>query len=207
MIATDISAYEPTDVPQNVHFEIDDATSEWTFVEPFDFIHMRGLSGAFTDWSKVYRQAYKHLRPDGILELADWGPVRMRGQSEHSYLSIYNAACESAARKAGLGFGLEHLGRASIEAAGFKVLKERKMEVQLGTGMADARKRPLGKMALIATLEGLEAASLRLLTRELGWKANDVRDLCAKVKAELLAEGAMATFICHYVVAIKLQID
>ena len=204
IIATDICPYEPLDVPQNVSFQIDDAAEEWTYTQPFDLIHMRGLTGAFRDWKFVYGQAFKHLADDGVLEIADWGPIRLEA-SDDSYLNIYNSACQSAVEKAGYRFGLEHLQKADVESAGFSVMKSVSLEVPLGTWSSDPRKEAAGKMAMIATLEGLEAQSLRRLTQEREWKPEDVKDLCDKVKGELLKPGARASVICKFVVARKLM--
>ena len=41
-------------------FEIDDMEDDWTFQDNyFDYIHMRSLSGAFTDWDAIVAQAYR----------------------------------------------------------------------------------------------------------------------------------------------------
>ena len=47
-------------VPPNTTFEIDDMEDEWTFQDDsFDYIHMRSLSGSFSDWDAILAQAYK----------------------------------------------------------------------------------------------------------------------------------------------------
>lgn len=37
--------------PPNVHFQIDDLEDEWTFSQPFDYIHVRAMSGSIKNWS------------------------------------------------------------------------------------------------------------------------------------------------------------
>lgn len=204
--ATDITCFQPTDVPPNVFFEIDDAQEEWTYTEPFDFIHLRGLSGAFSDWAAVYKEAHKHLQGNGILEVADFGNITTVEPIADSYLSIYNGACLSAAEKSGVTLGLDHMKKALLESAGFSVAKGRTLDIPLGTWSDDPRKQLAGKMALIAALEGLEATSLRLLTRHMAWKAEDVRDLCAKVQEELMRPGVRPTVSCQFTVARKLMV-
>ncbi|KAL8848696.1 MAG: hypothetical protein Q9221_006306 [Calogaya cf. arnoldii] len=204
--ATDITCFQTTEVPSNVFFEIDDAQEEWTFTEPFDFIHLRGLSGAFSDWVAVYKEAHKHLQANGILEVADFGNITTTEAIADSYLSIYNGACLSAAEKSGVTLGLDHMKKALLESAGFSIAKTRTLEIPLGTWSDDPRKKLAGKMALIAALEGLEARSLRLLTRHMGWKAEDVRDLCGKVQEELMRPGVRPTISCQFTVARKLMI-
>lgn len=204
--ATDITCFQPTDVPPNVFFEIDDAQEEWTYVEPFDFIHIRGLSGAFRDWTKVYQEAFKHLQSNGILEVADFDLVQMTDPIPDSYLSIYNGACISAAERSSYSIGLEHTRKTTIERAGFSFAKGRTFDVPLGTWSPDPRKKVAGKMALISMLEGLEATSLRLLTQYSGFKPQDVRDLCEKVKEELLQPGVRPFVRCQFTVVRKLLI-
>ena len=205
IVATDISAFQFTEVPPNVFFEVDDAQQEWTYSEPFDFIHIRGLAGAFNDWSAIYASALKHLSPGGSVEVADFGLISLKDSIPDSYVSAFNGACQSAAEKAGTPIGLGHLKKSTIEAAGLSVVKSRVIEVPLGTWSPDRRKAVAGKMALVSALEGLEATSLRILTRALAWKQEDVRNLCDKVKEEIMRPGVRAYTPCQFVVARKLM--
>ncbi|MCJ1257944.1 hypothetical protein MMC24_005772 [Lignoscripta atroalba] len=204
VIATDISIFQPTDVPPNVVFQVDDAEEGWTYTEPFDLIHIRGLSGAFADWPFIYTEAFKHLKQGGILELADCGTVQLREGFTDSYTSIFNGAVQSAAHKAGKLLGLGRLKKSIIESVGFSLMRSTTIEVPLGTWFPDPRKKVVGKMALISVLEGLEAMSLRLLTRETAWKVEDVKDLCAKVQQEILNPETRAFVPVQFVVARKL---
>lgn len=203
VIATDFSVFQPTDVPPNVLFQIDDVTEEWTFTKPFDFIHVRNLSGAFSDWGAIYREAFKHLKPGGYIEIIDIEPLKMPASTPNSYVSIFAGAVQAAADKAGRPIGVRHLKRSELEAAGFKNVRTTVFDVPIGTWPKDERKQSMGKMWLIAVLEGLEATGLRLLTREMNWRAEDVRELCDKVKAELVRGDAEAKTPFHFVVARK----
>lgn len=69
VIGTDISPIQPTWVPPNLKFEIDDATLDWTYPDNhFDYIHMRYLVGSITDWLALLRQAYRCCKPGGYVE-------------------------------------------------------------------------------------------------------------------------------------------
>jgi len=205
IIATDISAYlQPTNVPPNVVFQIDDAREEWTYKLPFDIIHIRGLTGAFSNWGHVYMQAFKHLKPGGILEVVDMGLIQIVEQSANSPVRVYNAALQSACQKAGTAIGLEHLQKELVEASGLSVLRSTTRDIPLGTYSPDPRMKLVGKMALVAALEGLEATSLRLLTRELSWELEDVSDLCSKVTEEIAQPNCRASVRCQLLVARKL---
>lgn len=66
VIGVDISPMQPSWVPPNLTFQIDDVQLDWTFKpESFDFIHVRFMYGAIDDLSKLYRQIYDHLKPGG----------------------------------------------------------------------------------------------------------------------------------------------
>jgi SAM-dependent methyltransferase len=59
VVANDLSPIQPRWVPPNVHFEIDDAEADWTYSQPFDFIHCRTMAGSIKDWPKLFRQCYE----------------------------------------------------------------------------------------------------------------------------------------------------
>lgn len=60
---TDLSPIQPTWVPPNCRFEIDDAAGDWTFdKDSFDFIHARGLYGCIADWPAFYKNVYEYAQ-------------------------------------------------------------------------------------------------------------------------------------------------
>lgn len=233
VVATDISIFGFRPGPSNLFFEVDDAREDWTYTEPFDFIHIRGLAGAFHDWGHVYRGVYKHLRMNGYCEIADFGPISLlpRGNgggggstsrdpsstsststtttsttstsSSSSPLATFNCALTSATEKAGTPIGLAHLQRSTIEQSGLRVITSKILDIPVGEWSRDPRLGAAGRNMLVSALEGLEAMSLRLLTRELGWTEERVRQLCGEVVAELIKPGVRATIQCMFVIARK----
>jgi SAM-dependent methyltransferase len=196
-IASDIGVFDAgighIDLP-NVFFQLDDARDEWTYDQPFDLVHLRGLSGAFQDWRHIYEQAFKHLNPGGYIEVSDEDPAGdtvTLPNSNNSYLSIYASAMRSAAEAAGYPRDLSHLRPAMLSAAGFVDVRVLEREVPIGLWPVDIQEKTLGKMVLIALLEGLEAYSLRHLTATSKWTPDQVRDLCDKVKRELMTARKM----------------
>jgi ubiquinone/menaquinone biosynthesis C-methylase UbiE len=202
IIATDISAFQIGDVPSNVKFEIDDVEQEWTFPQnSFDFIHLRYMSGLISNWKSVYREAFKCLIPSGQIEISDFGNF---DTPPNSYHTIFSSAIRSASEAAGISLGLKHLERKIFDSLGYKNIRTVITRVPLGTWPRDAARKTVGKMMLISTLEGLEARSLRLLTKHLDWSADAVRNLCAPVKEEILADQSPNMFIpLHIVIAQK----
>ncbi|KAN0072430.1 S-adenosyl-L-methionine-dependent methyltransferase [Elaphomyces granulatus] len=194
IVATDISVFDSGPARMgmpNVCFQLDNAEDEWTYRDPFDLVHLRGLSGAFRDWSSVYRRAFRHLKPGGYIEIADADPaadaIYVPNAPKNSYCSILIATMRSAADVAGYPRDGGHLRPRALTAVGFEDVRTSEMTVRVGTGLQDPRERAIGKMTLVGLLEGLEARSLRPLTATGNWTADEVRDLCEKVKTELVA--------------------
>jgi ubiquinone/menaquinone biosynthesis C-methylase UbiE len=73
VIGTDLSPIQPTWVPPNVKFYIDDAEAEWVYspAEAFDYIHCRTMSGSISDWDRLVRQTYTHTKPGGWVEFQE----------------------------------------------------------------------------------------------------------------------------------------
>jgi hypothetical protein len=66
-----ISLTQMSRVPPNLEFVVDDAEDVWTG-QKLDYIHIRMLSGAISDWHRLLRQAYDHLNPGGWLEVTEF---------------------------------------------------------------------------------------------------------------------------------------
>lgn len=54
----DLSPIQPTWIPPNATFEVDDYNTEWIDQEKYDLIHARELLGTVPDWVAMYRKAY-----------------------------------------------------------------------------------------------------------------------------------------------------
>ncbi|KAJ5780811.1 hypothetical protein N7457_005971 [Penicillium paradoxum] len=90
---TDLSPIQPSWVPPNLRFVVDDAESPWLYSpdRPFDFIHARDLGGAIADWPRLIRQSHEHLRPGGWIELQEF-EVMLRSDDDSIHLAP--ALCE-----------------------------------------------------------------------------------------------------------------
>lgn len=198
VIATDISVFDAGPAVlglPNVHFQLDDAeAAEWSYQEPFELIHFRGLAGAFHNWEAVYQQTFKSLRAGGYIEVVESEPgvdaIVFPDMDPNSYYNILASAMKSAATTSTTRTtnSRDHLQPSLLTAAGFVDVRAYDITVPLGTWPNnDSRQSTLGKMMLIAFLEGLEAQCLRPLTAMGNWTASNVRDICEKVKLEVAA--------------------
>ncbi len=210
VVAVDIGVFALDDeLPGNVSFQIDDLSSDWDFSERFDFIHIRGLAGAFSDWPRVYAEAFKNLAPGGQIEVADVDWVDVFGEEEETESEFTSAFEElmqktlEASSRAGRPLSTQHLQASYFQEAGFENIRDVEVGVPVGTWFPSQRKKAMGKMWLVCVMESLEAQSLRLLTRELGWTAEQVRELCQRAKEELLSGSHDRLTMFHFVTATK----
>ncbi|KAH8821628.1 S-adenosyl-L-methionine-dependent methyltransferase [Xylogone sp. PMI_703] len=176
VIGTDIAKIQPSAVPLNVFFEIDNAEEEdgWTWPEnEFDLVHLRNMSGAFMDWKHIYREAFACLRPGGWIEVCDFddhGVLRSFFGPE-SYVIEFLNAFATASVKSGRPRSSSHLKPAFLEDLNFVDVKVTEYEIPMGIWPEDEEER--GAMAL------------RLLTKELGWDPERVRKLCENASREV----------------------
>lgn len=68
----DLSPIQPTFVPPNCTFEVDDMTMPWTYgPNRFDFVHIRELFGCIPDWDVFFQQCLSALKPGGYIEVVE----------------------------------------------------------------------------------------------------------------------------------------
>lgn len=54
VIGTDLSPIQPSWVPANCRFEVDDAMAVWTYQSDFfDLVHSRNISSGVTNWNHL----------------------------------------------------------------------------------------------------------------------------------------------------------
>ncbi|EDN91241.1 hypothetical protein SS1G_00644 [Sclerotinia sclerotiorum 1980 UF-70] len=128
IIGTDIAKVQPTAVPLNVFFEIDDAEEEggWTWPpNEFDLIHLRNMAGAFGDWDHIYSEAYIHLKPGGWIEIMDFDDHKafLTFFDEDSPIPALLRDMEEAARISGRPRGIAHLEQEKLRKLGFVDVK------------------------------------------------------------------------------------
>jgi SAM-dependent methyltransferase len=203
VIATDITTYQSVNAPPNVEFRIEDASQEWLFEEPFDFIHMRDIH-SLPDFMHAFRQARKWLKERGTFEFVAGGPVGLKKNSEGSALQKWNHYLREGMEKAGVDSSFDYKNKATIEQAGLRVYRQKHLNIPLGEWTTDAEKRRVGRMALVVTCEGIEASSLRAFTKYLEWTVEQAQELIDKVQSELMDLANEPYIEVDYIVATRL---
>lgn len=170
VIGTDLSPIQPSLVPPNVKFEVDDCCDEWLYTQPFDFIHVRGLYGCISDWHQFYTRALQNLQPGGYLEQletgieykSDDGSLRNTKIEEGGKLSI------EAGTKFGKSFRTVEEMHDNMIKAGFVDVKIHHFKLPVGPWPKDQHLKTLGKYQRLACQESLEMWVMMLYTRILG---------------------------------------
>ncbi|TVY84034.1 Secondary metabolism regulator [Lachnellula suecica] len=184
IIGTDIAKIQPSAVPLNVFFEIDDAEEPWTWPEDdFDFIHFRSMQGAFKDWRYVYSEAYKHLKPGGWIEVLDFDDHKVLFSyfDDNPEVVQWYADVVEASKISGRPKTAAHLEPDVLTELGFVDVKTTLKTIPMGIWPEDPEEQRIGKHFLVTQLSGIEAVSLRPLVENLSWELDDVKKCCETV--------------------------
>ncbi|KAL2067872.1 hypothetical protein VTL71DRAFT_15970 [Oculimacula yallundae] len=188
---TDIAKIQPTSVPDNMFFQIDDAEYEggWTWqANTFDLVHIRAMTGAFEDWNNIYREAFRTIKPGGYIEIMDPDVPKFAQHFSDNPLVLkwFNNFLE-AARMTGRPMTVEHLDTQLLAAAGFTDIVVTTRTLPCGACQSESGESKTGTYFLHVLFAGTEATSLRLFVEQLGWKLEDVRALCSYVSKSFKA--------------------
>jgi cyclopropane fatty-acyl-phospholipid synthase-like methyltransferase len=74
ILGTDLSPIQPTWLPPNCAFYVEDVEAEWLYSpdEAFDLIHSRGMVGSISDWNAYYERILTNLTPGGRCEVQEY---------------------------------------------------------------------------------------------------------------------------------------
>ncbi|KAL1980063.1 hypothetical protein VTN96DRAFT_4682 [Rasamsonia emersonii] len=185
----DLSPTQPTFVPPNVKFIVDDFEDEWVYEnqQGFDFIHARYLAGSVKDFPRLLKQAYKWTAPGGWVEFQDWDTNMYsedgstKGTSIEQYYRATIDGFTNAGYVASPGPRLEQWFR----EAGFQDIHVQKYRIPIGAWPKDKYYKTLGTWNLLQAETGFEAAALAVLTRHEKWSPEEVNVLVAKTRSDV----------------------
>ncbi|KAF4341197.1 demethylmenaquinone methyltransferase [Fusarium beomiforme] len=190
VIGTDISPIQPSWVPPNVKFEIEDFNQDWTFApESFDYVHLRYLVGCVPDWDRLYEQAYKALKPGGWIESFEASPhIESDDDSvkPDSALAQWAPIFIKASKTIGNTFTVlaEDLQRSGIEKAGFTDIKQWDSKVPLNPFPKDPKLKEIGQFGELFSTQDTEGLVL-FVASTLGWAPEQVHVYIAKFRKEI----------------------
>jgi SAM-dependent methyltransferase len=137
VIGTDLSPIQPTSVPPNCRFYVDDIETEWTFSpdEKFDFIHGRALAGSIVNFDLLYRRIYDNLNPGGWVEIQE-EESQFYSHDDPSLSKVPNCRkmahlCNEASEKVGRIVAVAQEQRQRLINAGFEDVHDDVYKVRL----------------------------------------------------------------------------
>ena len=168
----------------NCEFEICNLELDWGFSEIFDFIHCR--NSFFRKPVQVMRSAYDALKPGGKLETQEFTyQLRCIDDSLNgTYLKEWTDLLYEGTEKLGLGWG--HMANPQLmKQQGFENVKCERFRWPTNAWAKGRVYKRLGILFNEFLTSDLEGLSMWIFTKVLGWRKEQVREFCAKVKNDL----------------------
>ncbi|KAK0609946.1 S-adenosyl-L-methionine-dependent methyltransferase [Bombardia bombarda] len=188
---TDISPIQPSWVPPNLRFEIDDATKEWTYpANTFDFIHSRYMFGSIGDWAGFYREAYRCCKPGGWVESFEPSAVMESDDGslyERSPMDQWGKVFVEAGRKLGRPFDVpqQDLQRKGMEEAGFVNVDIWDFKCPLSGWPKDRKLNEIGMYSQLAIEQDIEGYVLFMWGQVMGWSSEQIGVYIAHFRRQL----------------------
>lgn len=202
VIGTDISPIQPSWVPPNCRFLIDDAQLNWVW-QPnyFDYIHIRHLGGCIDDWPRLYGQAFSRLKPGGYFESCDYD-IQTRSESglvgpDHIYTKWYETLLE-ASEKSGRSFQFpppQGSMKELMERAGFEDVVYRCWKIPIGAWPRDKKMKQLGLFTAEFIDGSIEGFALYLLKEVMGWEYKAIDAFVDNMRRALRRSKLMPYFL------------
>ncbi|KAI0405260.1 S-adenosyl-L-methionine-dependent methyltransferase [Xylaria palmicola] len=185
VIGTDLSPIQPVYLPENCKFEIDDAEDEWTFNEPFSFIHGRALMSCFDDPARVVKQAYESLEPGGMIEFQDaLFPMYWIGEPpRESALYRWNELLMEGVRRIGRSWSNVVNYPRYFEEAGFVDIVDRRFYWPTSPWAKGKYFKTVAMYFQEDMISGLEAISMKVL-QATGMTPGEIEAFCEEVRAD-----------------------
>ncbi|KAJ3466642.1 hypothetical protein MRS44_004206 [Fusarium solani] len=190
VIGVDLSPIQPSFVPPNVEFFVDDIEEPWSFSQPFDYIHSRMMTFSIKSWPEYIRKIYDNLTPGGYVELVE---IDLQNKSddgtlkEHHELSRLVRLLDEASTKIGRRFQDNKKNKDILRDTGFVDIVETTFKWPSGPWPREKKYKELGQWtnANMDAFQGLEALVMAAFTRVLGWTQEEVVVHLAMVRKEI----------------------
>ncbi|KAH7130943.1 S-adenosyl-L-methionine-dependent methyltransferase [Dactylonectria macrodidyma] len=200
VIGTDLAPTQPSWVPPNLEFQIDDASQEWTFApETFDFIHIRYLQGTIEDWERLYKEAFRALKPGGWIQhiepdlqiLSDNPDIKV--DKDHiftrwaeTFLKVGQVTNRT------FDFTNEKLATLA-KGAGFTSVVHENHKIPVGRWPRDRKLKELGTFVSLSFSQALDGFVKLPLCDILGWDEAKMQVFAAEMRSVLMNNKTRGT--------------
>ncbi|RGP69230.1 mrna 3 -end-processing yth1 [Fusarium longipes] len=199
VVGTDLAPIQPSWVPPNLEFQIDDCTQEWTIPpNSLDYVHIRWLVGSITDWTALFKEAYKSLKPGGWIE--SYEPSSTFESDNNTVLpgsamNQWQKFFVEGGRKIGRPFTVfeDGIQRKAMQEAGFVDIEEKVFKNPIGGWPKDPEARSIGEFTQAALEQDGKGTVLHMATA-LGWSEEEVTVFMSHFRREIRSPKIHAYF-------------
>ncbi|EFX03419.1 methyltransferase type 11 [Grosmannia clavigera kw1407] len=192
VIGTDISPIQPTWVPPNLEFQIEDMAQDWTFPSnAFDFVHIRWMIGSVVDWNALFKKAYNVLKPGGWLESYELdADIQCDDDSipSRSAVADYGYIFREGGKKIGTEASFNPVGdrlqRKAFDASGFVNIKETPIKMPMSEWPKDPKQREIGLYTRAVIFHDTEGI-FNYMASKIEWSPENVSVYAAHLRREL----------------------
>lgn len=202
----DLSPIQPSWVPPNVKFIVENAESEWVEApDSLDYIHMRHMALTIKDMPRLLAQAYKALKPGGWIELQDFLYITHSDDGSKPDDYKYDEFVRLL-REGFLKFGFDLHGQQKNEAnlrdGGFVEVASKMYRVPIGTWPKNKTLKTVG-LYNKAIIHDFFRAAVAPFTRGLGWSTEELEVFLVDVRKSIENPNIHAYYTLHMVIGQK----
>jgi ubiquinone/menaquinone biosynthesis C-methylase UbiE len=203
VIGVDTAPTQPDVLPPNVIFEIDDVENDWLWPESsFDLIYGRELIMAIRDWPRLIRQAYRHLKPGGYIELSGSYPSFQSDDdtlpADSAYVETGQIYFDMSERIGSSGHEVRNW-KQYLEEAGFVDVQQRIFRIPTNPWPKDPTLKKIGAFELLHYRDNIANVFARGYSQILGGDPAYFELLMARARKEV-ANRDMHSWVPYFVV-------
>jgi SAM-dependent methyltransferase len=188
VIGLDLSPIQPSFVPPNVRFLIDDIHEQWDFSEPFDYIHSRMMNFSIPNWPEYLNKIYQNLAPGGYVEIQEID-VMMKSDDgtlgDDSAIMKWSNLLNEASVKLQQAYKKIDEFKDMMAEAGFTEIVDRRFKWPTNHWPKDKKYKELGVWNNENIAIALESLTIAPFTRAHGWSVEEVHIFLSSVRKDL----------------------
>ncbi|KAJ5358486.1 uncharacterized protein N7496_010899 [Penicillium cataractarum] len=175
-------------VPPNCFLEVDDVLEDWAWREKFDLIHIRTMTGAFSEaeWESLYKTCYDNLRPGGWIKQLEYHPLAETGNeslASDNIIKEWGLNILDCAKRAGRTFYIIDTMVPRVHHVGFVNIHQKNYKIPVGPWARERQFKDAGMVSLQRWMGGMAGWSMRLFTKfgaPYPWSKEEVQVYVAK---------------------------
>ncbi|KAK5053153.1 hypothetical protein LTR84_002127 [Exophiala bonariae] len=188
VIGVDLSPIQPSWVPPNCRFYVDDIEREWTYspAEHFDYIHARDLIGFIGPWKQLLSHIFDNLKPGGFFEIQDCttppesidSGLDLVPDLVQWQLKMFEGMAMLGKESPGDAYGIQSY----MTEVGFVDTHVEIHKVPIGPWAQGNKHKELGLILQEHVSDSVEPYTMAVYTRALGFSAEDAQATVERVK-------------------------